>query len=214
MRRLLILLLALALGWLGLAAAAQAATSTNFPSCTASSQVVTRPYPAGTTLSSRWAVRSPLAHHTYNLTGVTSRAYPAMVSPFSLGVSDPGTDICLLGGTLHGTVDPTKTWEYYHNNWNASCVTIVGVDWMQVQNVACTGIEDGIRPEETASNVNNARFSIKGTYLRNVRDDCLENDDTLGGLVKDSLFESCNTGISEKPSGSRTWQSPAGETVT
>ena len=33
-------------------------------------------------------------------------------------------------------------------------------------------------------------------------------------MVADSLWEQCNTGLSERPSGGRSWTTPASETVT
>src|SRR4051812_8466297 len=97
------------------AGTATATTSTSFPSCTASPQVVTQPFPSGTVLSSVWKVGSPPANRTYDLSGVTSTAYPSKTSVFALGTSTRGTDTCVLGGTLRGTVDPNQTWEYYHS---------------------------------------------------------------------------------------------------
>ncbi len=49
------------------------------------------------------------------------------------------------------------------------------------------------------------------------RDDCIENDYVNAGVVSDSLFDGCNTGISERPAASSAqwnYPPPASETVT
>jgi hypothetical protein len=188
-----------------------------FPECmgATSSQSVVVPFTPPTTRATQWKVKAPPPNTTYDLRGFTSTAYPASVSPIALGTTTPAADTCVVGGTVLGTVDPAKTWEYYHDKYNAACVVVTATDWMQVRGLRCDGLEDGIKPEEPDGNTNNVRFGVYGTYLSNIRDDCMENDYTVGGLVSDSLWESCNTGLSERPSKSRGgWTSPADETVT
>jgi hypothetical protein len=209
------LTLAVIIGLAGAATPAHATTPTSFPTCIATTQHAVRPYLTGTTLTSQWKVSSPPADTTYTMSGVTSTAYPATVSPFALGTTTPGTRTCVTSGKVQGTVDPNQTWDYYHDTQNAACISITGIDWMQVRNLRCDSVEDGVKPKEAQPNQNVARFLIQGTYLTGIRDDCVENDFTVGGLIKDNLFEQCNTGISERPSSSNgTWTSPADETVT
>jgi hypothetical protein len=152
---------------------------------------------------------------TYDLTGVVSTAFPSRTNPFQTGASTPAERTCVVGGELRGTIDPARSWEYFHDQANAACVKVVAVDWLQIHNTRCDGIEDGFRPQEGGVNLNRTRFLISGTYLTNVADDCLENDYTLGGVLRDNLWESCFTGISERPSSANgTWTSPADETLT
>jgi hypothetical protein len=152
---------------------------------------------------------------TYDLTGVVSTAFPSSTNPFQTGTSTPAERTCVVGGELRGTIDPARSWEYFHDQANAACIKVVAVDWLQIHNTRCDGIEDGFRPQEGGVNLNRTRFLISGTYLTNVADDCLENDYTLGGVLRDNLWESCFTGISERPSSANgTWTSPADETLT
>lgn len=185
----------------------------SFPACAGPGRNVVRPYPPGTTLSSRWQAPSPPADTTYDLTGVTSTAFPSTQYPFSAGTSTPANRTCIVGGELHGTIDPAQTWEHYHEDANASCVKLVAIDWSQIRDTRCDGVEDGFRPQEGTPNSNRTRFFISGTHLSNVADDCLENDYVLGGVLFDNLWESCFTGISERPSSGRSWTPPAGETL-
>ncbi len=190
-----------------------------FPSCTTGRRVV-RPFPTGTNLTSRWRVSAPPADTTYDLTGVTSTAQPSSSYPFAFGTGSDNADAalhtCMVGGRLLDQFGdpppvPPYTWRYVHDTYNASCVKAVGVDWYQILNVVCRGIEDGFRPQESGVNVNNTRFMISDTYLGNVLDDCLENDYITAGVVLDSLWNGCLNGISERPSGDRCWVTPPGE---
>jgi hypothetical protein len=214
-RRALIIAVAAVLAGSALIDTASATTSTSFPGCTASPQIATRPFAAGTVLHSPWVLGSPPANRSYKWSGVTSTAYPASTSAFSFGTSTRGTDTCVLDPTVQGSVDPNQTWDYYHSHYDAACVKVVGFDWLQVLRARCDSVEDGIRVEEGAPNSNVTRFNVSGAYLSNVRDDCMDDDDILGGQVRDSLWEGCNSGFAERPSTSAgTWTSPADETVT
>ena len=188
-----------------------------FPACSAAGRSVVRPYPQATVLSSKWSVPAPPDDTTYDLTGVYSTAQPSTSYPFSFGTGngnlDAGDRTCLVGGELRDRFGnpPPGTWEYYHDNVNAACVKGAAYGWYQILDTVCRGIEDGFRPQEPGVNANNARFAISDTYLGNVFDDCLEDDYTVGGVVLDSLWEGCYTGVSERPSSDRCWDTPADE---
>jgi hypothetical protein len=92
-------------------------------------------------------------------------------------------------------------------------VKIVAEEWMQVRGVRCDNVEDGIKPQESGVNANNSQFFVSGTYLSRIRDDCMENDYTVGGVLYDNLWEQCNTGIFERPSSDRQWKTPSSETL-
>jgi hypothetical protein len=186
-----------------------------FPAC----GEVTQPFSLPTTLDAQWSDGSPSNATTFDLTGVTSTAYPAATSPnssvFSLGDQKAALRTCFVGGILRGRAVDTQTWEYYHANDNAACLRMVALEWMQVRNLRCDNVEDGFRPRETRIDANNARMYVAGTYFTRVRDDCLENDGVIGGILYDNLWEQCTTGISERPSTAMgSWSSPANETLT
>ncbi|MDK3257085.1 hypothetical protein [Blastococcus capsensis] len=168
---------------------------------------------AGTALSEQWEADTTPDDVTYDLSGVTSSAYPATKSPFAAGTGSAGYRTCVVGGSIFGSADDAKTWEYYHDEFNAACVKIIAREWMQVRDVRCDNVEDGIKPQESDVNANNAEFFVSGTYLSRIRDDCMENDYTVGGVLYDNLWEQCNTGISERPSSDRSWPTPESETL-
>ncbi|MGY1615621.1 hypothetical protein ACI797_02645 [Geodermatophilus sp. SYSU D00691] len=188
-----------------------------FPDCSAGGRSVVRPHPQGTVLTSRWRVEEPPDDTTYDLRGVASIAFPSTSHVFSFGTGsdnlDAGRRTCLIGGELRDQVGypPPQTWDWYHDNANASCVKGAAYEWYQIVGTRCAGIEDGFRPQEPGVNANNTRFLIAHTYLTNVLDDCLENDYTTAGVVLDSLWAECYTGISERPSSDRCWATPPGE---
>ena len=187
-----------------------------FPDCFAGRNVV-RPYPAGTVRTSKTQWDNPPDDTTYDLTRVFSTAQPSTSHPFSFGTGSDnlgaGDRTCLVGGELRDQFGspPPGTWEYYHDDVNAGCVKGVAYGWYQILNTVCRGVEDGFRPQEPGVNANNARFVISDTYLANIFDDCIENDYTVGGVVMDSLWESCYTGVSERPSSDRCWNTPPSE---
>jgi hypothetical protein len=181
------------------------------PACTGPQRSVSRVGAAATAV--QWKAAAPADDATFDLTGVTSTAYPAAGSPFSVGGTVPARRTCVLGGTLRGHPDPAQTWSVFHDSYNAACLRVIAREWLEVRGLRCAGVEDGLRPEEAAVDANDTRFYVSGTYLTDVRDDCMENDYTLGGVLYDSLWEQCNTGLSERPSGGRSWATPATESV-
>ena len=191
---------------------AAAAALARGSACAASG--IVRPVSTANALTGQWSIRSTPNDATYDLTGVTSTAYPAVSSPFAVGVGSAGLRTCVLGGTVLGKADPAQPWNVFHDSFNAACLKIIAVQWMQVRGLRCDNVEDGIRPEESGVDANNTQFAVSGTHLSHIRDDCMENDYTVGGLLQDNLWEQCNTGVSERPSGNRQWPTPAAETLT
>jgi hypothetical protein len=184
------------------------------PSCTGAGRVMVRPLPAGNSTPVQIVLPSPKDDVTVDLSSVTSTAYPSTRSPIAVGTGTTGQRTCVSGGTVLGAADPQQTWTVYHGQYNAACVKILARDWMEVRGLRCDNVEDGIRPEESGVNANNAVVYVTGTYLTRMRDDCIENDYTVGGLLQDNLWEQCNTGISERPSGKKSWSTPPDETLT
>lgn len=184
------------------------------PACDGAGRTVAHPLASGTRTSAQWQQPSPPPDMTFDLSGVTSTAYPSTRSVFAVGTGTAAARTCVTGGTILGRADDAQTWTVYHDQYNAACVKILAREWMQVRGLRCDNVEDGIRPEESSVNANDAVVYVSGTYLTRIRDDCIENDYTVGGLLQDNLWEQCNTGVSERPSGGRTWPTPPAETLT
>lgn len=184
------------------------------PACDGPGRKITRPLPTSSVRGTNWEAKRPGDNVTYDLTGATSIAYPATLAVFEVGRKEPASRTCVVGGTVLGRADDDETWQYYHDEWNAPCVKVTARDWAHVTGTRCDNVEDGIVVKETSQNANNLNIYVSGTYLSKIRDDCLENDFTVGGLLYDNLWEGCHTGISERPSGDRAWETPEGETLT
>lgn len=181
------------------------------PPCAAAGRTVDRA--AAAVLDAQWEQPSLADDVTYDLSAVTSTAYPSTRSVFAVGTSSPAARTCVLGGTVQGRADDAETWNTYHDDYNAACLKIISTEWLQVRGLRCDNVEDGIKPEESRVNANNTRFYVSGTHLTRIRDDCMENDYTVGGLLYDNLWEQCNTGISERPSSDRSWKTPTSESI-
>jgi hypothetical protein len=183
------------------------------PECEGRGRTVVRPARSGTVFTTEWQAPAPPDDVTYDLTGITSTAYPASRSVFGVGIDAAARRTCVVGGEILGAADDARTWDYYHDEHNAACVKIIAREWMQVRGVRCDNVEDGIKPQESGVNANNAQVFVSGTHLSRIRDDCMENDYTVGGVLHDNLWEQCNTGISERPSDDRSWATPPSETL-
>jgi hypothetical protein len=146
---------------------------------------------------------------TFDATGITWRpdlsTYPVNV--------DGSAQVCWLGGTIAGSIPADMTWELAHD-YNQPCMRIVATGWMVVDGLRCDNTGDGLRPRETETGAQDVTMMIRNTYLTRIHDDCLENDGVIGGVLRDNLWDGCNTGISERPSeGQGGFAQPAGETL-
>ena len=177
------------------------------------------PLPAGTNLTHQWKQAAPRPDVAYTLDKVTSVAYPYLLagneSVFAIGTRSPAVGDCVIGGDAQGQLADGVTWEEAHARYNGACLRYIGKGSIDIHNLRCDNVEDGVRPEETARNANDATLDISGTYFTHVRDDCIENDFVIGGILADNLWEQCNTGVSERPPSKATdFSSPKSESLT
>jgi hypothetical protein len=104
-----------------------------------------------------------------------------------------GPDICWQGGTITGEYPTSDTWERMHDtnalNVEDPHTTIVGV---RVHNYG-----DAIDLDDAA-----ADFIVRGVWLTQIRDDCIENDQYNTGLLEDSLLDGCYTALSARRNSS------------
>jgi hypothetical protein len=117
---------------------------------------------------------------------------------YPIGIDSTAARLCWLDGYVDGPIPDSMTWEDAHR-FNQPCVRIVARGWLLVDGLRCEATDDGLRPREIREGADNLRMTVRNTYLRGIRDDCLENDGVIGGLLQDNLWQGCNTGISEQP---------------
>ena len=169
---------------------------------------VTLTTPPGTVTSSYEP--QPADDSTFDAAGTTWR--PDLTT-YPIVINSGAARLCWLGGTVYGSVPPEMTWEEAHD-LNQPCIRIIPTEWMVVDGLRCENTDDGIRPRETSLGTQDVAMTIEDTYLSNIRDDCLENDGIIGGVLRDNLWDGCNTGISERPSAAQgSFSQPPGETL-
>jgi hypothetical protein len=127
---------------------------------------------------------------TIDARAATFLGFPAGSHPVNLG---GGPGVHLIGGTVLGQYDRSWSWTRMHD-LNHAGVAVENVDAI-VEGVRIDNMGDGIRPRADSGS-----FTIRGVRLSYIRDDCVEDDNLLGGLVDDSLFDGCYVGFSTRPS--------------
>jgi hypothetical protein len=185
-------------------------------SCPATAPVVTL---SGTYLD-QVKSSTPLAGTTWDARGATFNAYPsATLYPFTVGSETAPVGLCVVGGIVRGQQSRTLTWDQMKSSYDGDGLRIASNNPYVVNGLRVDNVEDGVAPRDAKdrSPKRGDGFTLKNLYMTYIRDDCVENDDIAGGLIVDSLFDGCNTGISERPSsGNAQWNypAPAGETIT
>lgn len=146
-------------------------------------------------------------------------AYPhASLNPFSIGKESAPSGLCVIGGIVSGQQSRALGWDEVKRAYDGDGLRIASNDWYAVDGLRVDNVEDGIAPRGTDGRVpaDGDGFALRNLYFTYIRDDCVENDDIAAGVIVDSLFDGCYTGISERPSeGSRQLghPAPAGETL-
>lgn len=151
------------------------------------------------TLTERYRTANVPNDTTYDFRNLTTTAYPnGGLYPLSLG-NDGGTSgICVLGGTVLGQLDRNLTWPEVKLNYDGDGLRIEGSQWYYVDGLRLDNVEDGLSPRGP-QDANHPTLYARNLYFTYVRDDCIESDACLPGIVEDSLFDGCYMGISERP---------------
>ena len=136
---------------------------------------------------------------TFNRTEWYSDAVGGEISgAFSIGNKEPPPyDVCIFGGVINGHLPLFWTWDQAHDFGGYGDQTfathLVLIDGARVHNV-----EDGWKPREEPKFSNTGIIHMRNTYMTGIRDDSIENDDFLPGLIEDSLFDGVHTFLSEQ----------------
>jgi len=168
----------------------------------------------------QYRVDFPTAGETVDARRATSTAFPfSTLYPFSFGKSSPARRLCLLGGLVEGQQDRGLTWAQVKAKYDGAGVRIAADGWYVINGLRVENVEDGIDPrgKEGQYPKGGDGFVLRNLYFQYIRDDCVENDDIAGGVIEDSLFDGCNTGISERPTKGNPQLShpaPPSETLT
>jgi hypothetical protein len=170
----------------------------------------------------RREVRYPavLAGTTFDARNARFTAYPeSSLYPFSIGKRNAAAGSCVVGGVVVGGQSRALGWDQMKGAYDGDGLRLSASGGAVVDGLRVDNLEDGVAPRGTESRYpkDGDGFVMRNLYFRYIRDDCVENDDIAGGVITDSLFDGCNTGVSERPSeGSRQskYRAPRGETLT
>lgn len=140
----------------------------------------------------------------FDLTGMISGPkddHPA-ATVFTAGQQPkPPTNLCIVGGMIHGKNPLEWSWTLTHA-FGGSAFLICANGLQSVEGVRIHNMQDGWRPRETPEFLpraypNTGRFLMRDCYVTGIRDDVIENDEFLPGDVEDSLFDGFFTFFSE-----------------
>ena len=117
---------------------------------------------------------------------------------FFVGQSNqPSKAICLLGGVINGHIPLDWSWREVHEFGGSGdrmySSGLVFVDSARVHNV-----EDGWKPRELPEFGNTGSIYMRNTYMTGIRDDSIEDDNFMPGIIEDSLFDGVHTFLSEQ----------------
>lgn len=148
-------------------------------------------------LAAQYRIGSPPPNTTYDLRGLVSTAYPNPTTfPLSFGDDSPGLGTAVVGGTVLGHLSKDLTWQGIYEVYDSvgSGLLLYGRDYFVVYDYRADDVMDGFRPR--SGNPDGAIFLIEGAYCTNIRDDCVENDQSLTGFIRDCLFDGVHMGMS------------------
>jgi hypothetical protein len=124
--------------------------------------------------------------------------------------SNDHTGMCWAGGFIQSNKPWDATWDDHKDldgpTRNSAAIHNHSTG-MVVSGVHYFNVHDGDRTTDAVD------WIIQHSWGDYVRDDCIENDDLRSGLVYDTLWDGCYTGISTRPSSGDDSTEGAGELV-
>lgn len=93
-------------------------------------------------------------------------------------------NICFHGGYIEGNYPLDEPWETTHG---ANAFSVYSVPSVTIEDLRIENHGDGIKLRETATK----NFLIRGVYMHDMRDDCIEHDWLQSGTIEDSLLDGC-----------------------
>jgi hypothetical protein len=103
-----------------------------------------------------------------------------------------GTDICWYSGKIFGGYPLDASWETTHPT--AGIQIQDGTYRPVVEELYIDQIGDGIKVrigEYSGQTGITQPFTVRGVWLRDIRDDCIESDWQAGAIIEDSLLDGC-----------------------
>ena len=135
--------------------------------------------------------------YTYDARGWTT--YSTQIYPAKIGNTTPGTRQVWVGGEVHGPSPLSTTWKDMKAYYDGTAMLIRSNDYMVVDGLRTDNVMDAVRPRS-----NSSTFSIRNVHATYTRDDAVEDDEIMAGIIDDCLFDGCYMFLSQQ-SSSATW---------
>ena len=117
----------------------------------------------------------------------TASNYPVFIQRFP---GEPRNDLCFLGGGIASPYGPSTPW----TTWHGVTGLVAETPSFEAIGVSIWNEGDGLDFDGTHA----TDWTVRAAHLATMHDDCLEDDEMNSGLIDDSLFDGCYSGISAR----------------
>ena len=116
----------------------------------------------------------------------------------------------VVGGTVTGTISHRLTWYEVKHQYEAEGLRFEGDDWLASFGLSVENIEDGFAPRVTdgTEDGNDVGFLLAGAYMDWIRDDAIEDDALMSGVIRDVLIDRTNRFLSARPTSGSGYANP------
>lgn len=151
-------------------------------------------------VTDRWRV-CPATDRTYDLRGLRSIGSFDDLANLSVGNDCASAGVVTIGGAAVGTMSHALTWEQVKAAYDAAGLRFEGTSWLASFGASLVDLEDGFAPRVTEGTEgdNDVEFLLSGTYMNWIRDDAIENDDLMSGVIRNVLIDGTNRFLSARP---------------
>jgi hypothetical protein len=145
-------------------------------------------------------------NRAYDLRKFTSSGNFGDLSNLSIGKDCGAARTVVVGGAVTGTISHSLTWNEVKSQYDADGLRFEGKSWLASFGLSVQDIEDGFAPRvaEGTEQDNTIPFLLKGAYMDWIRDDAIEDDGLMSGVIKNTLIDGTNRFLSARPSASAT----------
>lgn len=148
-----------------------------------------------------WIVQNSYNDNPTELNDCNNGANTIQEYPVNIDGQD---NVWLVGGLIYSEVPQVGEWKAVYganNECNSTALLIRASDNAQAIGWRIMGAWDafgvGFNPDITGDDATD--FSLRRSWISNVRDDCVENDQLRSGTISDVLFDGCFVGFSLRP---------------
>ena len=134
--------------------------------------------------------------YTYDARGWTTSS--TVIYPAKVGNTTPGTRQVWVGGVVYGQSPRNTTWKDMKHEYDGTALLIRSKDYLLIDGIRTDNAMDAVRPRGNAST-----FLIRNVYATYTRDDAVEDDEMMAGIIDNCLFDGCFTFLSQQ--GPLTW---------